>query len=102
MVDKVISWKGKPEQIRSENGTEYIVKAIEGFCTKPRHWTYKIQKGNPMQNGYTGHLNRSYRESVLDLQIIETISQVSKKTEEFMDNYNAKHPHDSLRNIGLI
>jgi len=55
-----------------------------------------------MQNGYTGHLNRSYRESVLDLQIIETISQVSKKTEEFMDNYNAKHPHDSLRNIGLI
>lgn len=55
-----------------------------------------------MQNGYVERFNRHYREDVLDMHIFETISQVREKTDEFMDDYNTNHPHDSLGNLSPI
>jgi putative transposase len=102
LVKRVISWRGKPEQIRTDNGTEFIAKAFEGFCSNSGIEHIKIQKGRPMQNGYVERFNRHYREDVLDMHIFETISQVREKTDEFMDDYNTNHPHDSLGNLSPI
>lgn len=58
MVKRVIDWRGKPEQIRTDNGTEFIAKAFEGFCSNSGIEQIKIQKGKPMQNGYVERFNR--------------------------------------------
>lgn len=36
------------------------------------------------------------------MHIFESISQVREKTEKFMDDYNTKHPNDSLGNLSPI
>ena len=102
MVEQVIEWRGKPEHIRSDNGTEFIAKAFEGFCSNSGIEHIKIQKGKPMQNGFIERFNRSYREDVLDLHIFENINQVRSKTEEYLEDYNNNHPHNSLANMSPV
>lgn len=102
MVKRVIEWRGIPEEIRSDNGTELIAKDFELFCENSGITHIRIQKGRPNQNGYVERFNRAFREDVLDLNIFENIHQVREKTEEFLDDYNNEHPHDSLGNMSPI
>jgi putative transposase len=102
MVKRVIEWRGKPQEIRSDNGTEFIAKAFDGFCKTSGIEHVRIQKGKPNQNGYIERFNRTYREDVLDLNIFENIGQVRDKTEIFCEDYNNYHPHDSLGNMSPI
>jgi putative transposase len=102
MVKRVIEWRGKPEEIRSDNGTEFTAKVFNDFCENSKILPVKIQKGKPMQNGYIERFNRHYREEVLDMHIFENINQVREKTEDFIDDYNNNHPHDSLANMSPI
>jgi putative transposase len=102
MVHRVIEWRGKPEEIRSDNGTEFIAKTFCGFCSTSRINHLRIQKGKPMQNGFIERFNRTFREDVLDMHIFENIHQVKEKTEEFIEDYNNYHPHDSLSNMSPV
>jgi putative transposase len=77
---QTIEWRGKPKNIRTDNGTEFIAKAFEGFCMNSGIEHLRIQKGKPNQNGYVERFNRSYREGVLDAYIFETMDQVRSET----------------------
>ena len=101
-LKRVIEWKGKLEEIRSDNGTEVIAKAFGDFCSTSGINHLRIQKGKPMQNGFIERFNRTYREDILDMHIFENIDQVREKTEEFLNYYNNYHPHDSLNNMSPI
>lgn len=96
ILRQTIEWRGKPESIRSDNGTEFIANAFKSFCADAGIEHIRIQKGKPMQNGYVERFNRSYREGVLDAYIFESLAQVRQQTEEWMEDYNNEHPHESL------
>lgn len=98
-IERIIECKGKPQEIRSDNGTEFIAKTFEGFCENSGIKHIRIQKGKPMQNGFIERFNRTYREDVLDANIFENLSQVREITERWMTDYNEKHPHSSLANM---
>jgi putative transposase len=102
MLKRVIEWRGKPEEIRTDNGPEFIAKDLEVFCENSEITHVRIQKGKPTQNGFVERFNRTYREDVLDLNIFENINQVREKTEEFFEDYNHRHPHNSLNNMSPI
>ncbi len=102
MVKQVIEWRGKPQAIRTDNGTEFIAKAFEGFCDNANIEHRKIQKGKPNQNAFIERFNRSYREDVLDANIFETMNQVREMSSVWMDDYNNNHPHASLDDLTLI
>ncbi len=95
-LKRVIEWRGKPENIRTDNGTEFVAKAFEGFCANSGITHVPIQKGKPMQNGFVERFNRSYREGVLDAYIFQTLDQVRDETYKWLEDYNNNHPHDSL------
>ena len=101
-VKRVIEWRGKPEEIRSDNGTEFIAKVFGDFCSTSEINHIRIQKGKPMQNGFIERFNRTYREDVLDMHIFENVNQVKEKTDEFMMDYNNYHPHDSLSDLSPV
>lgn len=102
MVNRVIQWHGKPEEIRSDNGPEFIAKAFEGFCENSGITHVRIQKGKPNQNGFVERFNRTYREDVLNANIFENINQVRELTDNWIDDYNNNHPHSSLGNMSPI
>jgi len=96
MVHRIIEWRGKPKEIRSDNGTEFITKVSSDFCSTSEINHIRIQKGKPVQNGFIERIHRTYIENVLDLYIFESIQQISEKTEEFINDYHNNNPRKSL------
>lgn len=99
MIKRVIEWRGKPEEIRSDNGPEFIAKTFEGFCENSAIAHVRIQKGKPTQNGFVERFNRTFREDVLDANIFENVNQVRELSMNWMEDYNNNHPHASLGNM---
>jgi putative transposase len=83
-VHHVIERRGKPVEIRCDNGTEFIAKAFCGFCSTSGINHLKIQKGKPMQNGFIERFNRTFREDVLDMHIFENIHQVRERLKNLL------------------
>ena len=97
IVSELIEWRGCPDQIRTDNGPEFIAQVFEDFCkNKINH--VRIQKGKPSQNGFIERFNRTFREDVMDAHIFRNLSEVREITETWMDDYNNNHPHESLGN----
>ena len=98
LIERLIEWYGKPNNIRTDNGTEFIAKDFEGFCLNSGINHIRIQKGKPMQNGYCERFNRTFREDVLDAYIFESLNQLQDQAEQWREDYNNNHPHASIGN----
>lgn len=98
-LDRVIEQRGKPSVIRADNGPEFTSKELE-LWAKDRAITLQyIQPGKPTQNGYIERFNRLYREAVLDAYLFFDLYQVKHLTEEWIEEYNERRPHESLNNL---
>lgn len=97
VLEDILQQRGKPKQIRVDNGPEFTSKAFAGWCDKNGIAIKYIQPGKPMQNGYIERLNRTYREDVLDVYLFDTLEEVRTLSDEWQYQYNHKHPHKSLK-----
>jgi putative transposase len=99
VLQRVMEWRGKPKYIRTDNGPEFICNALVDFCKSLGIEFLYIQPGKPMQNGYVERFNRFYREDVLDAYLFNSLHEVRMLSEEWMEFYNEKHPHESLNDM---
>ena len=60
-LKQIISWRGKPQVIRCDNGLEYISSAIQNWASEWGIRLEYIQPGNPQQNAYVARFNRTVR-----------------------------------------
>lgn len=101
-LDRIIELRGKPQTIRADNGPEFTSKDLE-LWAKDRSITIQyIQPGKPTQNSYIERFNRMYREAVLDAYLFYDLYQVKQLTEEWIEEYNERRPHQSLNNLTPI
>ncbi len=102
ILDELIEQKGKPQQIRCDNGPEFISKTFSEWGNKHSIHIHYIQPGRPMQNAYIERFNGSYRRAVLDAYIFYTLDQVRTLTTEWMHYYNHERPHDALNDLSPV
>ena len=93
----IITEKGKPSRIRTDNGPEFISKEFRDWCSKKGIEVQYIQPGRPMQNGYIERFNRTFRENILDAYLFENTMEVQILAEEWMQDYNYNRPHEALQ-----
>jgi putative transposase len=96
LTERVIWLKGKPENIRCDNGPEFISARFREWSKANGINIMYIQPGKPTQNSYIERFNGSYRRAVLDRYIFRNLEDVRMKTEEWMNDYNENRPHNSL------
>ena len=99
ILDLVIREKGKPLQVRVDNGPEFISSTFINYCNKLNIEIRYIQPGKPMQNAFIERFNGSYRRDVLDAYIFYTLKEVKQITSIWMMEYNTIRPHESLGDI---
>ncbi|MBC8336880.1 MAG: transposase family protein, partial [Anaerolineales bacterium] len=65
-LDMLAVWHGYPQQIRVDNGPEFISHKLAEWAEQYQVVLDFIEPGKPSQNAYIERFNRTYREDVLD------------------------------------
>jgi putative transposase len=97
VLKSIINDRGRPEQIRVDNGPEFRGRVFVEWCQVEGIIIKYIQPGKPMQNAYIERLNRTYREDVLDAYAFDTLEEVRILSDEWQDHYNNHRPHSALK-----
>jgi len=87
-LKQIISWRGKPEVIRCDNGPEYISAAIQAWA---QDWGIRleyIQPGKPQQNAYVERFNRTVRYECLPQYYWTDLAEVQEFATMWMWSYN--------------
>jgi putative transposase len=96
VLDRIAEVRGLPRRLRFDNGPEFTAVAIAEWADENQVELEFIKPGRPMQNGFIERFNRTYREAVLDMYIFESLDEVRRQTDQWLEIYNHHRPHDSL------
>jgi len=98
-LENMVERRGKPANIRCDNGPEFISHRLQQWC-EDRHISLQyIQPGAPTQNAYIERNNGSLRRELLDAYMFKSLKEVRIMTREWQDDYNNERPHRSLKNL---
>jgi len=92
----VITRRGKPGMIVSDNGTELTSLAILKWVKDNGvEWHY-IAPGRPMQNGYVESFNGRMRDELLNETLFTSLAQARQAIAAWVHDYNNRRPHSAL------
>lgn len=88
--------RGIPGHIRSDNGPEFIAKALREWITTVGAETAYIMPGSPWENGYCESFNSKLRDELLNGEIFYSLKEAQIVIEGWRQHYNTVRPHSSL------
>jgi transposase InsO family protein len=88
--------RGVPQHIRSDNGPEFIAKAVQDWIAAAGAKTAYIAPGSPWENGFIESFNARLRDELLDGEIFYKLREAQIVIESWRRHYNTKRPHASL------
>jgi len=96
ILEKVCLDKGCPEMIRSDNGSEFIGKAVNDWLTCNGIKPLFIEPGKPWQNGKGESFNGKLRDECLSREWFSSVKEAQVVIENWRKFYNLERPHSSL------
>lgn len=97
VLERLLNERGKPANIRCDNGPEFIAHSLQQWCTRHRITLQYIQPGKPMQNAYIERKNGSIRRELLNVYLFSSLNEVRVMAQEWRNDYNHNRPHKALR-----
>ena len=89
-------FRGIPEHIRSDNGSEFTAKAIRRWLSRLGVKTLFIEPGSPWENGYVESFNGKLRDELLNREVFYNLVEAKALIEQWRKEYNQLRPHSSL------
>jgi putative transposase len=95
-LSRIMARQGAPESITSDNGSEFVGKAMEA-------WSYQngvkldfIRPGRPVENGFVESFNGRLRDECLNVEVFFDVIDAQVKLEQWRADFNHTRPHSSL------
>lgn len=88
--------RGVPGHIRSDNGPEFIAKAVQDWIAAVGAKTAYIAPGSPWENGFVESFNARLRDELLDGEIFYSLREAEIIIESWRQHYNTVRPHGSI------
>jgi transposase InsO family protein len=88
--------RGVPGHIRSDNGPEFVAKALREWISAVGAKTAYIAPGSPWENSYVESFNARLRDELLNGEIFYSLREAQIVIESWRRHYNAVRPHQSL------
>jgi len=96
VLAKLVSVHGAPRYLRSDNGSEFIARAIVHWLHSADIETAFIDPGKPWQNGADESFNGKFRNEHLSLQWYRHRVEATVAIEQWRQFFNEVRPHSSL------
>jgi putative transposase len=95
-LDVLITTRGRPKSIISDNGTELTSNAILAWTADAGvDWHY-IDPGKPIQNAFIESFNGRLRDEFLNETLFTSLMQARLALEEWRRDYNTVRPHSGI------
>ena len=95
-LDRLMTERGRPQMIVSDNGSEFTSNAIIAWADRAKvEWHY-IAPGKPMQNAFIESFNGRLRDELLNETLFSTLSQARAALGDWRSDYNGSRPHSAL------
>lgn len=96
VLSKLVSVRGAPRHMRSDNGPEFVSHAILRWLADARIETALIAPGKPWQNGMNESFNGKFRDECLAMHWFKNRIDARVLIEEWRQQFNTVRPHSSL------
>ena len=87
---------GIPKHIRSDNGPEFVAKAVRDWLARLGVQTLFIEPGSPWENGYIESFNGKLRDELLNGEVFSSVPEAKVLTDAWRQHYNHHRPHSAL------
>ncbi len=95
-LDAIIAWRGKPDLIVSDHGTEFTSNAMLAWAQGSRVNWHFIAPGKPMQNGICEAFNGRMRDELLNETVFYDLDHARAALARWTAAYNQQRPHSAL------
>ncbi len=95
-LDEIMTERGAPKRIRTDNGSEFIVKELRKWLMEQGVEPIAIEPGSPWQNGYIESFNGKLRDECLDGDLVYSRGEQQVVVDFYRDEYNHDRMHSSL------
>lgn len=96
VLSKLVSVHGAPRYLRSDNGPEFVSRAVLRWLHSANIDTAAIDPGKPWQNGLNESFNGKFRDECLSMQWFKNRIDAKILIDGFRREYNEVRPHSSL------
>lgn len=96
VLSRLVSTHGAPRYLRSDNGPEFVSRAILRWLHTTDIDTALNDPGKPWQNGADESFNGKLRDECLSLEWFRTRAEATVVIEQWRRHYNEDRPHSSL------
>jgi putative transposase len=88
--------RGEPVFIRSDNGPEFIARAIKQWLEASGVRTLYIEPGSPWKNAYSETFISRFSDEVLKREVFADLLEARVLIEDYREHYNHHRPHSAL------
>jgi putative transposase len=95
-MERLITLRGAPESITTDNGSEFAGQAMDAWAHQAGVKLDFIRPGHPVQNGYIESFNGRLRDECLNGEVFFNLVDAREKLERWRHDYNQHRPHSAL------
>lgn len=96
ILDGICSQRGRPAVIRTDNGPEFVGKAMLNWAYRNGVSLKLIEPGKPNQNAYVESFNGRLRDECLNEHWFTSLQHARVVIEDWRREYNERRPKKSL------
>jgi putative transposase len=96
VLSQLVSVHGAPRYVRSDNGPEFVSRAILRWAKAENVDLALSDPGKPWQNGVDESFNGKFRDECLSLEWFRNRTEAKVVIEQWRRHYNEVRPHSSL------
>jgi putative transposase len=99
VLQRLTDTRGKPAMLVTDNGPEFISRALDAWAYANGIELHFIEPGKPNQNAYVESFNGRLRDECLNEHWFMSLGQARETIENWRLDYNAVRPHSALGDV---
>jgi len=93
---RLFGQRGAPAFVRSDNGPEFVARALKRWLTGSNVGTLYIEPGSPWENAYVESFIGRFGDELLKREAFAGLLEAKMLAEEYREHHNHRRPHSAL------